>query len=215
VEGKVHIISELQPLLADIDDPVARSLYIRELSDRIDVDEQAIQEKIRQMNRPMDRGHQKIQAQTATDPKGSDRISREFKLEKRIVTMLLQYPEMIPDVEKSGIVDRFCNAKLQSIGRVVIENSRNVRMNISELMEAGGHPELKQAIAALAMGELDGWSRKDCLRMIGQYRKISDPDRHQIVAQIKTAEAAGDHETVARLLQLKQQRAQSQKTNTH
>ncbi len=215
VEGKVRIISELQPFMADIDDPVARSLYVRELSDRIDVDERAVQEKIRQMARPMDRGHQKLHATTATDPKGTDRISREYKLEKRIVTMLLQYPEMIPDVEKSGIVDRFSDAKLQSIGRVVIENSRDVRMTISELMEAGGHPELKQAIAALAMGELDGWSRKDCLRMIGQYQKLSDPDRHQIVAQIKAAEAAGDHETVARLLQLKQQRAQGRKTKIH
>jgi DNA primase len=210
VEGKVRIINELQPLLTDIDDPVSRSLYIRELSDRIDVDERAIQEKIRQMTVQMDRGYRKIQTATTTDGRGGDRIRREFKLEKLIVTMLLQYPEMIPDVEKSGIIDRFCDAKLQSIGRVVIENSRNVRMNISELMEAGRHPELKQAIAALAMGELDGWSRKDCLRMIGQYRKISDPDRRQIVEQIKSAEAAGDHETVARLLQLQQQRGKRQ-----
>ncbi len=210
VEGKVRIINELQPLLTDIDDPVSRSLYIRELSDRIDVDERAIQEKIRQMTVQMDRGRREIQAAPTTDGRRGDRISREFKLEKLIVTMLLQYPEMIPDVEKSGIIDRFSDAKLQSIGRVVIENSRNVRMNISELMEAGRHPELKQAIAALAMGELDGWSRKDCLRMIGQYRKISDPDRRQIVEQIKSAEAAGDHETVARLLQLQQQRGQRQ-----
>ena len=210
VEGKVRIINELQPLLTDIDDPVSRSLYIRELSDCIDVDERAIQEKIRQMTVQMDRGRREIQAAPTTDGRRGDRISREFKLEKLIVTMLLQYPEMIPDVEKSGIIDRFSDAKLQSIGRVVIENSRNVRMNISELMEAGRHPELKQAIAALAMGELDGWSRKDCLRMIGQYRKISDPDRRQIVEQIKSAEAAGDHETVARLLQLQQQRGQRQ-----
>ena len=213
VEGKVKIIAEMQPLLVDIDDSVTRSLYIRELSERIGVDERAIQEKVRQSTGQMGREGRRPQT-VPVNRKETIPVSPAFKLEKRIVAMLLQYPEMIPDVEESGIISRFSDARLKSIGQVAIAGRRDAPMDVSDLMENGGHPELKQTIAALAMGELDGWSRKDCLRLIAQYLKISDPDRHEIVARIKAAETAGDHEAVARLLQLKQQWVQNQKTET-
>ena len=211
VEGKVRVISELEPMFATIDDPVAHSLYIRELSERIEVDERAIQEKMTRASVPVDRRDRR---EPFAEPglKGDRGVSRAFKLEKLIVAMLLQYPEMIPDVEKSGIIDRFSDLELQALGRSVIENRHGSGVDISDLMEKSDKPELKKTIAALAIGRDDGWSRKGCLQLIEQYQKISDPDRRQIIAKIKAAEAAGDHETVARLLQLQQARGQRQKT---
>jgi DNA primase len=204
VEGKVRVITELKPMLANIDDPVARSLYIRELAERIEVDERAIREKIGQAGGKMDRAPHLGEP----DPKGDVVVSRAFKLEKLIVAMLLQYPEMIPDVEQSGIIDRFGDAQLKAVGRQVIEHRRVSEIDISDLMEMSDNSELRQTIAALAMGKDDGWSQKGCRRLIDQYQKISDPDRNQIIKKIKIAEAAGDHETVA---QLQQELAKRQK----
>jgi len=210
VEGKVRVITELQPMLANIDDPVARSLYIRELSERIEVDEQAIREKIGQAGGKIDQGPRQWHP-VESDPKGDVVVSRAFKLEKLIVAMLLQYPEMIPDVEQSGIIDRFGDAQLKALGRQVIEHRSVSKIDISDLMEMNDNLEVRQTIAALAMGKDDGWSRKGCRQLIDQYQKISDPDRNDIIKRIKIAEAAGDHETVAQLLQLQQQWAKRQK----
>ncbi len=200
IEGKIRIISQLQPVLADIDDPVARSLYIRELSERIEVDERAIQEKIRQSSGKKRSGFTPG-IQRVSEKKGEVITGRAFKLEKLIVAMLLQYPDMIPDVEQSGIIDRFSDEQLRSVGRQVIENKRNSGVGVPDLIEMTTDPDLKRTIASLAMGDDDSWSRKGCLQLITQYQKISDTGRHRFIEEIKAAEAAGDYEKVARLQQ--------------
>ncbi|MEA3231603.1 MAG: hypothetical protein U9Q05_07615, partial [Thermodesulfobacteriota bacterium] len=200
IEGKIRIISRLQPVLADIDDPVARSLYIRELADRIGVEERAIQEKVRQSSGKKRPGFSPG-IQHVSEKKGEAITGRAFKLEKLIVAMLLQYPDMIPDVEQSGIIDRFSDQRLRSVGRQVIENKRNSGVDVPDLIEMTEDPDLKRTIASLAMGDDDGWSRKGCLQLIAQYQKISDIGRHRLIEEIKAAEAAGDHEKVARLQQ--------------
>jgi len=200
IEGKIRIISELQPVLADIDDPVARSLYIRELADRIGVEERAIQEKIRQSTGKKRPGFNPG-IQHVSEKKGEATTGRAFKLEKLIVAMLLQYPDMIQDVEQSGIINRFSDQRLRAVGRQVIENKRNPGIGIPDLIEMTNDPDLKRTIASLAMGDDDSWSRKGCLQLITQYQKISDTGRHRFIEEIKAAEAAGDHEKVARLQQ--------------
>ena len=200
VEGKIRIISQLQPVLADIDDPVARSLYIRELSERIEVDERAIQEKVRQSPGKKKPGFSPG-IQHVSEKKGAAITGRAFKLEKLIVAMLLQCPDMIPDVEQSGIIDRFSDQRLRSVGRQVIENKRNSGVGVPDLIEMTNDPDLKRTIASLAMGDDDSWSRKGCLQLITQYQKISDTGRHRFIEGIKAAEADGDYEKVARLQQ--------------
>ncbi len=200
VEGRIRIISELQPVLTTIVDPVARSLYIRELADRIGVEEKAIREKMRQ-TAPGNRHPDMLSKGNPVSKKRNDAFTGPaFKLERLIVAMLLQYPKMIPQIEESGIVAQFTDPRLQTIGRQIIENKEIAETGIPELIEMTKDPDLKRIITSLAMGDGDKWSEKDCLRTINQYKKrISDGGRHQLMAKIKIAEAAGDHETVARL----------------
>ena len=47
VDGKIRILKEMQQPLASIRDGVARSLYTKELAERIGVDETAVMERIR------------------------------------------------------------------------------------------------------------------------------------------------------------------------
>ena len=47
-EGKIRVVSQLQAPLAAINDRVARSLYIKQLSERIEIDEKVVLEKIRE-----------------------------------------------------------------------------------------------------------------------------------------------------------------------
>jgi DNA primase len=50
VEGKIRVISEMRETLASIDDSVARSLYIKELSERVGIEETAVLEKVRELS---------------------------------------------------------------------------------------------------------------------------------------------------------------------
>jgi len=211
IEGKIRIISHLQPVLADINDPIARSLYIRELADRIGVAEHAIQEKIRQSS-----GKKGPDFDPDTRPASGKKreaiTGRAYKLEKLIVAMLLQYPDMIPDVEQSGIINRFSDQQLRTVGQQVIKNKQIPGVRVPDLIEMTNDPDLKRTIASLAMGDDDRWSRKGCLQLITQYQNISDTRRHHFIEGIKDAEAAGDHKKVA---QLQQQWAMKQKPKKH
>jgi len=48
IEGKIQIISDMKKPLSDINDSVARSLYVKELAERLNIDESAILEKVRE-----------------------------------------------------------------------------------------------------------------------------------------------------------------------
>ena len=50
IEGKIRVISEMKGPLASINDKVARSLYIKELAERLNIDETAILEKVREIS---------------------------------------------------------------------------------------------------------------------------------------------------------------------
>ena len=47
VDGKVQVVSELSAAIAAIQDRMARSLYIKDLAERLQVDESAILERVR------------------------------------------------------------------------------------------------------------------------------------------------------------------------
>jgi DNA primase len=47
-EGKIRVVAELQRPLATINDKVARSLYIKQLAERIGIDENIVLEKVRE-----------------------------------------------------------------------------------------------------------------------------------------------------------------------
>lgn len=198
-EGKIRIIAEMQPVLTDIDDPVARSLYIRELADRIGVDERAIQAKIREAAGKKRSGLH-LSDRPVKREKAEGVAAETNKLEKLIVAMLLQYPEMIPDVEKSGIIELFSDQCLQAIGRHVIDHNRMSAVSVSDLIEKIDNPEYKKTIVSLAMGDDDNWTHKGCLQLINQYqKKIDDSDHLKYIEKIKAAEKAGDHAKVAQL----------------
>ncbi len=197
VEGRVRVINELQPVLSAIADPVGQSLYIHELADRVGVDERAIREKLRKdavSKRPFTKQKKSLEAQSE-----EPLISRTYKLEKLIVAMLLQFPEMMTIVRESGVIDRFSDPRLKEIGRQIVEHIPGETVNISDLIGKIENEKLKRTIASLAMGDHDQWTEKGCVRMINQYKKITNTSRQTIENKIKAAESAGDYEAVARL----------------
>ncbi len=220
-EGKIHIISELQQTLAAINDSVAQALYIKQLAERIGIAETAILERIRDItanksrigttdvpsNAPLSGSQIGVEEESVSEGKGPDGISTGNRIERQIIAMMIQFPEILPDVNNYKVLELFNDETLKGIGESILECNPTSTEQVSELMSQVG--DQKQAlIASLAMGD-ESWNRKGCLRLLGKFvesgRKLREGG--VLERQIKAAEKSNDHALLLQLLSKKQKMA--------
>jgi len=202
-EGKIRVIADLQGPLATINDNVARSLYIKQLAERIGIDENIVLEKVRE--------HRSIKSIKNSDtPK--DIADKGSRLEKQIIAMMLQFPVILPAIKRYNAVEYIENDILKSIGETVLEKQLSSAEQISELLTSIEDPVQENLIATLAMIE-ESWDESGCLKLIKQFVTTGKRNRDsKIIEQIKAAEKKNDQETLVKLLREKQKLAvQSQK----
>ena len=198
-EGKIRIVTDLKSPLAAINDNVARSLYVKKLAERIGIEEDIILEKVREGAPEKERKNISGQ-QGRADKKGS-------RLEQQIITMMLQFPAIIPEIKKHNAIEFIENRHLQSIGRTILEHPITSADQISELLSRVDNPEQQRLISALAMVE-ESWDESGCLKLITQFMMKGQKRRdRQILDQIKAAEKKNDQEALNRLLKEKQKLA--------
>jgi DNA primase len=202
-EGKIRVIAELQRPLATINDKVARSLYVKQLAERIGIDEKIVLEKVRE-----DRSVKSIKK----SDERRDLADNGSRLEKQIIAMMLQFPAILPAIKMYNVVEYIENNALKSIGKTVLENQLNSAEQISELLTSIEDPIQENLITTLAMVE-ESWDENGCLKLIKQFVTLGKRHRNsKILEQIKAAEKKNDQETLDKLLKEKQKLAvQNQK----
>ncbi|MDI6687866.1 MAG: DNA primase [Desulfobacterales bacterium] len=195
-EGKIHIISDMKAPLAAINDNVARSLYVKELAERVDIDEKAVLEKVRQVSA----GKRSDIASPSADYVLQNNGNR---LERQIISMMLQFPEVLPEVYNRGLLNLFEDNILKSIGQFILKRKDSPGDLVSELMAVVDDKDKKSIIASLAMGD-ELWDRDECLKLITQFESSRYRNERKLLQEIKAAEDRNDHELVLRLLKKKQ-----------
>ena len=202
-EGKIRVTAEMQRPLSAINDKVARSLYIKQLAERIDIDENIVLEKVRELRSVI--SEKESHARNELANKGS-------RLEKQIIAMMLQFPAILPAVKMYNVIDYIENDTLKSIGKTVLENQLSSAEQISELLTSIEDPVQQNLITTLAMIE-ESWDENGCLKLIKQFVTTGKKHRDsKIIEQIRAAEKKNDQETLHKLLKEKQKLAvQSQK----
>ncbi|NNL40931.1 MAG: DNA primase [Desulfobacterales bacterium] len=221
IEGKIQIISDMKKPLSAINDSVARSLYVKELAERLGIDESAILEKVREeWSVSSDQSHNKNTLSVSQKRKFN---KKENRIERQIIAMMLQYPEILPELNKRNILEYFEDDTLKSIGQHIFthtaENGINAtginggdkiadEVNVSEIINLIDDKEKKSIIAALAI-EDESWQLEGCIRLITQFIAIRQKSRNKnfIEKQIKEAEKTNDHKLLLRLLNEKQNMA--------
>ena len=219
VEGKLRVISELQAPLAAINDSVARSLYIKQLSERIDIDEQAIIERIRLIS--ADQGQDVTTGKTwrastaasgkfgalgtASNTETGKGISSGNRLERQIIAMMLQFPDVLPEIRQRRVLEYFENNALKTVGELILEFYPNSVEQVSELISKIDNQEQRTLVAALAMIE-ESWNTKGCLRLLTRFVEAGQKQRTRglLEKQIETAERNNDHKLLLKLLHEKQ-----------
>ena len=202
-EGKIHIISDMKAPLAAINDNVARSLYVKELAERIGIDETAVLEKVREVSAGRSSDIAKPAADYVLQNNGN-------RLERRIIAMMLQFPEVLPEVDNRGVLNLFEDNILKSIGQFILKRKNRSVELASELMTIIDDKDKRSIIASLVMGD-DLWDRDGCLKLIAQFESSKYRHERKLLQEIKDAEERNDHELLLGLLKKKQIQAKKTK----
>ncbi len=213
IEGKIRIISDLKQPLANINDSVERSLYIKELAEIIGIDEAAVMEKVRTIS-----GNKSIKPNKELSGKTQDRnlTLKGDKHERKIIAMMLQFPEILPEIISRNILDHFEDESLKLIGQLVLKqgehedvrdelhhDSKSNNGLISDIINSIDDREEKSIVASLSIGE-DQWSREGCLKLLSQFESIRNRQEKTLLQKIRAAEESNDHELLLELLKKKQ-----------
>jgi DNA primase len=178
---------------------VEGSLYIKELAERVGVDEAAVQEEVRAM--PAGR----------KDVLGGFHQQTAFKkwdrLEQQIIKMMLQYPQILPEISKQNILDLFSDDGLRSIGKMVLAYKDDSQSRISDIMSSIADDEKRNLISHVSIVE-DSWNQKNCLNILARFVLSRRRNEKTLLDKIKAAEEANDVELVQKLLEEKQKRAE-------
>ncbi len=215
VEGKMQIIEALKIPLASIQDMGARNGYIKEIWERLGVKEYDIREKVDAAAAEMQKADAAHRNRPAGHIQQDDHSKRPFmkmgrqetigsRLERQIIAMMLQYPEILPDIIQDNVLDHFGSETLKSLGNLILSLKNEKDRQISNLISIVDGDEKRNILASLSIRE-EMWNRKGCRKVITKFIQNS-PLRYSVslTEQIKAAEKDNNQDLLFKLLQEKQ-----------
>lgn len=201
VEGKIRIISELKNIISSIGDNVERSLHIRELAEKTDIDEAAIREKIG--------GAPAISVSDSIPVTGNERGSR---LERMIISMMLQFPGIIPEIIKRDILNNFTDDVLKSVGYDIVRKQESGARHAPDMIPVFDDDEKNRIAAFLAINE-EAWDHDGCMKLVAQFEDCRERQKDTSTNRIKAAEEIKDGKLLLELLREKQIQARKKRSN--
>jgi DNA primase len=218
VEGKIRVISEMRETLASIDDNVARSLYIKELAERVGIEETAVLEKVRELSfrnrnstkrdaiskNDFDRNQRKIGFQKADKRKSFH--GKWTRLEQQIISMMLQFPPVLSEIGERGILDLFEDNRLKAIGDLILAQQDYSDIKIDNVINLIEDNEERGIVASMAFEE-NKWDYDGCLNILNRFESIRNKKENTLIKKIKEAEDNNDLELLSKLLSKKQKMA--------
>ena len=201
--------------LASIEDITARETYIKEVSEHLGVKEYSLKEKVDEAaaaiqkadiahrNRPtghiQQKNHSKKPLKETTRKQATG-----TRLEQQILAMMLQYPEILPDIIQDKVLDHFITETLKILGKLILSMKNEKDRSVSNLISIVDDDEKRNILASLSIKE-EMWNRKGCRKVITKFIQNS-PLRHSIslTEQIKAAEKDNNQDLLFKLLQEKQ-----------
>ncbi|MBW1846669.1 MAG: DNA primase [Deltaproteobacteria bacterium] len=218
IEGKNRIVSDMIKHFVMIKDEVIRSLYAKELAERLGIDETAIVRKINDAYETMSRETRKKPGKSSEKAihdgikkdtlsiNGQDLYAEETRIEKHIIAMMLQFPEILPEIKKRDVLKYFQHANLKSIGQMIINKMSQYNGQVSEILDTIDNMENRNIITSLAMGK-EVWNLDGCLKLIKQFESSRSRYDDDLLRRIKAAEDSNDDKLLLELLKKKQAKA--------
>ncbi len=200
IDGKVRIVNDLKPAILAIGDPVARSLRIKQLAERLGVDESVILQKIRRpLAVPRRPGWLKDRQPDQASPDSRSPRGERYRLERQVVAMMLQFPEMIADIGRKDLIAHFTDPMLAEIGNSIIDHFSRTGSDIAGLVSRWEDADKKALVARLSLTD-EHWDRDGCMNLINQFEASVRRRDKALLKRIDAAEKRGDKALVDQLL---------------
>ncbi|MBA3028963.1 MAG: DNA primase [Desulfobacteraceae bacterium] len=214
VSGKIEMVNDLLAPMAATVDPVARALYLKKIAERVGIDESAIAAKLKAFmnNREniLPGFYEKMPEDHLSDfsgkSQGSD--SPTHRLERQLLSVMLQYPKVISDIKKHNLIKYFNDPLLKSIGMIIINSAAVSSELLTDLIQKMEDAEKRRIVTELAI-QNEGWDETSCRRLVDRFilsiqgkKEIKDLNE-----EIKFAEKNNDTERLLYLLGEKQKNA--------
>ena len=220
IEGKIRIVEEMIAPLAAIEDKVARSLHVKQLAERIGIDETAIIEKVRQQLERQTAQQERSAAligagkeSDSTQDSGREKMGGDTRrIERKIIAMMLQFPAILEEIIANKVLAYFSDGRLKSIGETVLEYEKYTTTDVNDIILKTKDPEAKALIAALSIQE-DPWDFEGGRRLIAQFLSSRARQRNNLLHKIKEAEESNNLELLLELLKQKQNQVQNRQGN--
>ena len=229
VDGKIQIIQDMIEPIAKVTDGVIRSLYIKELAEKISVNEVAILHKIKEnIKAPLDFAENLyVVENTKKDLLKKDLLKKDLlkkdllknmdRMEKKIISMVLQFPDSLRKITQYNVFDFFHDKQLKSIGEKLLEislldnktkNCFDISFIIEQFKDKSEILLQRDIVISLAVGgevlENEKWDYQSCENLISQFLAIRDRNDNSLLQRIKVAEENNDDVLLMQLLSEKQ-----------
>ena len=116
VEGKTRAIERLKPLLAKPRDAVRRDLLLREVAERLSVDEQSLRHDLQASMRRPQQPRKAVPEPSPTAAPDPPRHELEF------IGLLLNFPQLIPQTVRVFTPDSLSDARTQALCRTLFDH---------------------------------------------------------------------------------------------
>ena len=222
VDGKLRVVSEMEAVVAAVDDELARSLYIKELAERVQIDERAVLDRVNRAAAEIKSGTS-VPEQGAKDNRPAinnmaDFGSGKYRLERQLIEMMLHAPFILPEVERADILKNFDNEALASIGRMVLKKQQALLKKGADITALAENEEQKRIITSLLVGdELSPceWNEMDCRKLVQQFMVRCRFGEDDLSSRIKAAENSQDDKLLEKLLETKRNQLIRMKKEVH
>lgn len=209
-QGKMRIVKELSEPLATMGDTIARALQVQKVAERLGIDEAVLHRSLPAPANRENRGRLRrttpsAAESTAIEGGAPSAFDGGRRIERQIISMMLQFPPMIEPIRAEGLLAHFEDPHLKVIGETILGQEGAGAVSAVDVMGRCEDPALKRLVAALSMAE-EKWDRIGCERLLGQFRAGIRKRQDTLVDRIRAAEAAGDMELLQSLLLEKQEK---------
>lgn len=221
MDGKIRVVSDLEESMAAVDDSLARSLYVKEVSERLGIEETAILEKVRQaVVRRREKAARPSLFGGDAHPSSADKsddtasvFSGQYRMERQLLSMMLHVPGMIGEIEDRNVLALFADNRLKSIGTLLVTHRRALENRSVDIADVVTDDAQQHIVTALCVGdELCMWNEIGCRKLINQFVDSRTRRTDTLSGKIRAAEEDRDGDLLDDLLKAKQEQIRNKLT---
>ena len=209
VEGRIRVLEDMKKQLILIQDSALRSLYVKELAETLNIDEKAVLEKVREqyLSHPGKKSF-------IGEGENKDAKLESDRREEQMISLMLNYPEIINEIKNKEVLDYFYSEKLKRLAQKILSLDPKKEAFITNVMAGMENTEDQELIASFAMN--DFFSEQDihqtALSIIHRIIRVRKKQENTLTTKIISAEKGCDSDLMDLL---KKKQAEIQQLHDH